>query len=133
MRDGLVRAEFRQQVQESSVEKLYYVGGENKRRFILQWIGYSFGDSRRQFQRVARFIDDCPVRPSPAPPSRRSTATDLSIVTGAAGLALVKRAGGADGSSSAQPLVGAIVILCDRLRVLDRSPRDRHADRSSGA
>jgi hypothetical protein len=28
MRDGLVRAEFRQQVQESSVEKLYYVGDE---------------------------------------------------------------------------------------------------------
>ena len=49
--------------------------------------------------------------PPPAPPLRRSSATDLSIVAGAAGLALVSALAAQMGVPRAQPLVGAIVIL----------------------
>ena len=52
-----------------------------------------------------------PFAPPSAPQSRRSNATDLSIVTGAAGLALVSALAAQMGIPRAQPLVGAIVIL----------------------
>jgi hypothetical protein len=47
----------------------------------------------------------------PAGPIRRSNATELSIVIGAAGLALVSALVAQMGVPRAQPLVGAITIL----------------------
>ncbi len=65
--------------------------------------------------------------------ARRSSTTDLAIVAGAIGLAVVAALAARLGVPQAQPLVGAVVVLGIAYAFsIDRSPRDRFANGDLG-